>query len=73
MNEEEKFCKVIETLIEEIERLKKYEKFAKHIFEHKNSFTQPISEMKKDIDDWVMCKICDKTINEINAEKVNKQ
>ena len=51
--------KLIERKIKE---LRKYELFAEHIYDH----TEDHNNLP--MDDWVMCKICNKTINQILKE-----
>lgn len=52
----------------ELERIKKYERFVKHIYSHIKDVDRTSA---LPIDDWVMCKICNKTINQINKGDLN--
>ena len=41
----------------EVKRLRKFETFVKHIYEH--------SDKSKELENWVMCKICKRSFREI--------
>lgn len=46
-----------------VAELEKYEKFAKHIYGHR-----PMDKGSVPMDEWVICKICNKSIKEINDD-----
>ena len=59
-------------MLKEIKELRKYKRFVEHIYSHRHEIMG--LTVNTSIDDWVICKICNKSINELKQlEKEGKK
>ena len=58
----------IEDLEFQIKDLSRYKKFVEHIYSHRHEIKLHTLPPELPLDEWVLCKICGKTIKELNLK-----